>query len=161
LFTDATLIGAAGGSDASGGKLIVSSGIRYIGSGTAPPTDATLQVTQSGPVFATAGSGQTVLGNPVVAADGRIVSLTDTNSGTKDLGGFFTIDRWASGGFGSLELDGSVAILGPGVDRGHGNSGRRQRGRDPDGSGGDDQGDALRALCRSGNRIFLYPKRRS
>lgn len=64
LFTNATLVGRAGGPSASGGSLTISSGRFYpVGSNLPSPTDITLEVTQSGPTFP---SGNIRIGQPVL-----------------------------------------------------------------------------------------------
>jgi len=108
LFTDATLLGRAGGSTAVGGTLNVSSG-RFSVTG-ALPTDTNLIVTQSTgalpvePLPSIAGPGeQSAIGHPVVDADGnRLPAL-----------GRFAADSFLDGGFDSLSLGGVVRFKGP------------------------------------------------
>jgi len=100
LFFDATLIGRAGGEDALGGKLEISSG-RFLNENTA---ESNLMVTQSGSTIpqvaanSSLGLGQTVrdgLGTPLPGM------------------GYFTVDTYNSGGFSALTLGGNVEFNGP------------------------------------------------
>ncbi len=96
LFSDATLLGNAGGPTALGGSLTVSSG-RFYGQGeVAKPTDTTLQVTQSAPVIPAGGS--TAVGTAV---------------GTERGIGHFAADSFLRGGFDALTLRGTVEFSGP------------------------------------------------
>jgi len=109
LFTDATLIGRAGGPTALGGSLSVESGRFYAPTETATPLDVTLRVTQSDP---------TILADPLPSlffpgeqtAIGRVV----TNRQGKILPGigYFAADRYLEGGFDSLTLGGTVQFRG-------------------------------------------------
>ena len=108
LFTDATLLGRAGGPTAAGGTLVVSSG-RLSPNGS-KPTDANLLVTQSkrslpgDPLPSIFNSGeQTAIGRPVRNREGEIVPAR----------GRFAIDTFTEGGFDSLTLGGVVRFLGP------------------------------------------------
>lgn len=104
LFSDATLLGAAGGTTAAGGKLSISSG-KFVPAGTSTPTtplDVTLVVTQSGNTlpsqFVGSAIGQTVLDNVGAVVPGR---------------GYFAADRFLAGGFDALTLGGTVQFSGP------------------------------------------------
>lgn len=99
LMVDSSLIGRAGGTNAVGGTLTVSSG-RFYGTGVIPdPRDITLWVSQSGPVLPAGFAG---IGNPVRKADNSIVSGA----------GYFSADSFLQGGFDSLSLGGTVAFVG-------------------------------------------------
>ncbi|MHA3772468.1 filamentous hemagglutinin family protein [Verrucomicrobiota bacterium sgz303538] len=107
LFTDATLLGAAGGPTAMGGSLSISSG-RFIPPGSSTPqtpTDVTLVVTQGGktipvPFYA---PGETAIGRPVLGKDGTAISGQ----------GHFAANSFNTGGFDSLSLGGTVQFSGP------------------------------------------------
>jgi filamentous hemagglutinin len=109
LFTDATLIGAAGGATAQGGSLTISSGIFLPNSSAVEtPLDVTLLVTQDGvsiPVPTYYPAGETAIGNPVVDAQGNAVAGL----------GYFAVDSFdnPTSGFGSLTLGGTVQFKGP------------------------------------------------
>ncbi len=100
LFTDATLLGAAGGSAATGGSLTVSSGRFYAPGGTATPLDVTLQVTQG--VLTQPGGAATV---GTVVTDGNGVALPAL--------GHVAVSRFAGGGFNAVTLRGVVQFTGP------------------------------------------------
>jgi filamentous hemagglutinin family protein len=109
LFTDATLLGAAGGPTAQGGSLSVSSGI-YLATNTVvqTPLSVTLLVTQSGatiPVPDYYPAGETAIGNPVVDSQGNVVAGM----------GHFSVDSFdnPTSGFSSLTLAGTVQFQGP------------------------------------------------
>ncbi|MCB1276967.1 filamentous haemagglutinin family protein [Prosthecobacter sp.] len=101
LFVDSQLLGTAGGPQALGGTLAISSGRFYsVSSGTIPdPRDINLWVTQSGPVLPSSFAG---IGNPVRKADNSIVSGA----------GYFAADSFLQGGFDSLSLAGNVGFVG-------------------------------------------------
>jgi hypothetical protein len=105
LFTDATLLGQAGGPTAQGGTLSVSSR-RFILPGSASNTAETnLVVTQSGiniPV-SFAAQGLSGIGQAVRDATGAIIPGM----------GYFSADAFARGGFSSLSLGGNVEFRGP------------------------------------------------
>ena len=106
LFTDATLLGAAGGSGAIGGTLVVSSGRPLPPTGVLQnPLDVTLEVTQSGPTIPTnyTATGEEVIGNalPTVNSAGNPV----------DVDGHFAASSFANGGFDSLTLGSSTGAL--------------------------------------------------
>lgn len=105
LFSDATLIGKAGGPTANGGTLNISSG-RFYPDGGAPatPVDVTLTVTQSGitiPVPLPA--NQSAIGMPVTDSAGNVIQGQ----------GWFAADTFVRGGFDSLSLGGVVQFSGP------------------------------------------------
>ena len=104
LFTDATLLGKAGGPSAVGGTLTVESGRFYSPSQTQTPADITLVVAQSGPAIPAnfTESGQAALGKVVVNTSNAEIS-----------GGNFTVDAFEAGGFDNLNLDGVVQFKGP------------------------------------------------
>jgi len=106
LFSDATLVGNAGGSAAVGGSLTVSSGLYFPpgGDSTQTPTDPTLVITQSGRTIPGAtGIGQAVLGsnNQTLAPNGA---------------GHIAVDSFQGGGFdnvalaGTVQFDGNVSV---------------------------------------------------
>lgn len=107
LFTDATLRGAAGGPTALGGNLVLSSGrFTLPGASTSvSPLEVTLQVKQSGATIPKSfyGAGQTAIGHAVLDKLGAPIAGT----------GYFAVDRFASGGFDSLSLRGTVKFTGP------------------------------------------------
>ena len=107
LYSDATLRGAAGGAGSLGGTLAVSSGRFYREKATRTSADINLIVEQQG--------SASVFGNTAVygtwagdAADylGTGGQLGDLfGKGSADPGiGYFSIDRFSSGGFGSFGL---------------------------------------------------------
>ncbi len=95
LFTDATLLGNAGGPTALGGTLTVSSARFYAVGEVAKPTDATLQVMQR---------------TPVIPAGGTAIGTAD---GTARGIGHFAADSFLRGGFDALTLRGTVEFSGP------------------------------------------------
>ena len=102
LFTDATLIGAAGGPSAVGGSLSIASG-RF--STTGLPTDPTLTVTQAGPVIPARfyPAGGDAIGREVVDSQKNpIIPM-----------GHIAVDSFNRGGFANLNLAGSVQFSGP------------------------------------------------
>ena len=96
LFTDATLLGNAGGPSALGGTLTVSSNRFVVAGQITNPTDVTLQVTQQGPLLPPGTS--TVIGTAVNSTPGV---------------GHFAANSFMRGGFDSLTLAGTVEFLGP------------------------------------------------
>ena len=112
LFTDATLLGRAGGPSARGGTLTVSSGRFVRSDSTVPvtPMTTTLLVTQSGDTIATpsgalffGAGGVPAIGQPVLNSFGGVaVGL-----------GHFVADDFLDGGFDSLALEGTVRFRGP------------------------------------------------
>lgn len=105
LFSDATLLGKAGGPTALGGTLIVSSS-RYYESGVTPtPLDINLEVGQNGLTLSSsfAAKGQTAIGRPVLDAAGKEVPGL----------GYFRVDRFHEGGFDNLTLGGVINFRGP------------------------------------------------
>lgn len=99
LFTDATLLGRAGGPGASGGTLIVSSGRFYPSGGTPAPYDTNLVVTQND----NTGFTDTRVGQAVRDLAGNLLAGQ----------GYFGVDDFQQGGFDSLKLKGSVQFKGP------------------------------------------------
>lgn len=95
LLTDATLLGAAGGKQSTGGTLSVSSGSYYREGESRTGADVNLVVKQS---------GRFIL-NPS-AAMGVGSGLTDKNGVSYGGSGFFAIDRFTEGSFASLSLGG-------------------------------------------------------
>jgi filamentous hemagglutinin family protein len=104
LFSDATLLGQAGGSTALGGTLSLSSGRYYVPGAIAPPLDTTLLVTQNGPVIPTA------LPDSTAAIGQRIYGAGSTSVIER---GYFAANTFAGGGFDSLTLGGVVEFSGP------------------------------------------------
>ncbi len=107
LFTDATLLGFAGGPTALGGSLTISSGRFYPPDDSKPatPLDVTLTVTQSGAMIPTPfyPAGGTAIGHAVRDGNGKVIAGQ----------GYLAADRFANGGFGSLTLGGTVQFSGP------------------------------------------------
>ncbi len=107
LFTDATLLGAAGGASARGGKLFIQSG-RYVdpsSAGATTPLDTNLTVKQSGLTIPAAFypvSG-TAIGRPVRGANGNVIPGQ----------GYFAADSFNGHGFDDLSLAGTVKFSGP------------------------------------------------
>lgn len=100
LLTDATLRGAAGGSSAAGGSLVISSGRFYSpGSSAATPRDVTLQVTQNGP---TRPASPAAVGVAVGNGSGGVFTAL----------GYFAADSFNGAGFDSLTLKGTVQFSG-------------------------------------------------
>ncbi len=99
LFSDATLIGKAGGRSATGGTLSVASGRFYQPADVPLPSDVTLTVFQSGPT----------LSSPVVTSP-----IGQSVAGTEGFGhGFFAVDDFKTSGFDSLNLAGVLDFRGP------------------------------------------------
>jgi filamentous hemagglutinin family protein len=101
LFSDATLIGTAGGPAAYGGSLSIASGL-FVPAGTAalPSTDISLTITQGGvPAPTQTGIGQSVLGSK-----GQVLSQTG--------GAFIAANDFLGGGFDNVTLGGSVQFNG-------------------------------------------------
>lgn len=104
LFSDATLLGNAGGPSAEGGSLIVSS--QLSDAGTIPPSSVTLVVTQDQPAIPYAAfypAGDDALGHAVTDAHGNAITPN----------GYFTADSFMAGGFSNLTLVGAVQFQGP------------------------------------------------
>ena len=132
LFSDATLLGNAGGPSAQGGSLSVSAGAVTLLS----PLDATLVVTQSGPTFVDTPDAP-LIGTVVTATNqlylntsssGSITVGSTTGSSSSPIEGYFAADPniFASktvsgdtgngsqaGGFQTLTLGGTVDFSGP------------------------------------------------
>jgi filamentous hemagglutinin len=102
LFTEATLLGKAGGQSASGGTLAVGSS-RFVPFGTAYNTaEANLIVSQNG-LTLTSAPALLGVGKTVRKADGTLAAQM----------GHFAVSSAASGGFDSLALNGNVRFDGP------------------------------------------------
>ena len=107
LFTDATLLGFAGGASAKGGSLFIQSG-RYVdpsSAGATTPLDTNVTVMQSGPTIPAAfypASG-TAIGHPVLGRNGSPISGQ----------GYFAADSFNGHGFDNLTLAGTVRFSGP------------------------------------------------
>jgi filamentous hemagglutinin len=100
LFSDAALEGFAGGPDAIGGTLTISSG-RYYSTSAPPsvPTDVDLTVTQTGSVLSqTYLAGGSAIGRPVTDAGGNQVQGQ----------GYFTVSSFENSGMASLNLAASA-----------------------------------------------------
>ncbi len=101
LFTDATLLGRAGGKSAMGGTLNISSG-NFLADGAAYTTaDANLVVRQTGAILPPSNAGFGV-GEKVIDASGNPIKEQ----------GYFSISSMAAGGFNSLSLGGNVRFEG-------------------------------------------------
>ena len=98
LFTNATLIGNAGGPSAYGGTLVISDK----GDATVPPTTPLLTVTQNSLPFSSHGKDPIL--NPIYDSTGNAVTAAQ---------GYFGVNSFLSGGFSSLTLGGSVLFQGP------------------------------------------------
>ncbi len=105
LFTDATLLGSAGGPTAQGGSLTISSG-RFYPHGGNLPTDESLIITQSGPDIPLTSfypAGQTAIGHDVLNAQGQYLPAQ----------GYFAADSFDNSGLSQLYLNGIVQFQGP------------------------------------------------
>ena len=103
LFTDATLLGNAGGPSASGGALIVSDALTSI---AVSPAEPSLLVTQNQPTIPVANfypAGNDAIGYFPVNSKGVALPIM----------GYFALDSFTSGGFGQLTLAGEVEFQGP------------------------------------------------
>jgi filamentous hemagglutinin len=101
LASDATLSGRAGGVDAIGGTLSVSSGRFYPAGATATGADINLIVAQSGDI---------IRDPDVVTGVGQI--LRDSSGASYANLGRFSLDRFSRGGFNSLSLGGKYITSG-------------------------------------------------
>ena len=107
LFSDATLLGAAGGPSALGGSLSISSG-KFYPPGTSAsaqtPIDVTLTVKQSGSTLPAQSlpAGQSEIGNAVRTTTGAAITGQ----------GYFAADSFLRGGFDALTLKGTVQFSG-------------------------------------------------
>ncbi len=99
LFTDATLLGRAGGPTAVGGKLAVISGRFYPEGGFRTSADINMIVTQDGRTIADTNI------NPHVG-----VAVLDANGITLAGMGYFAANRFSEGGFDSLDLGFNSAV---------------------------------------------------
>lgn len=93
LFTDASLLGVAGGPTATGGTLSIFSGRFYPEGGARTSADINLTVTQNGGTLAATNTSPGV-GRPVLDAAGAPLRGM----------GYFAANRFAAGGFDSLDL---------------------------------------------------------
>jgi len=114
LFSDATLIGAAGGPGAIGGSLTVSSGYfpPQNPTTTAVALNVTLVVTQSGPTIDPASfypAGETAIGSAVPITNPVINTNGDTVMGL----GYIAAQNINAGSFDSVTLHGTVQFSGP------------------------------------------------
>ncbi|MHA3774150.1 filamentous hemagglutinin family protein [Verrucomicrobiota bacterium sgz303538] len=102
LYTNATLVGAAGGPTALGGNLIISSGRFYLPDSSTPPNplDVTLEVAQRGSAFP--GVEKLGIGKPFQSGSGDVLPGL----------GHFSVDQFNAGGFDSLALKGTVQFAG-------------------------------------------------
>ena len=92
LFSDATLLGEAGGPGAVGGTLSVFSGRFYTADGSRTSADINLVVGQDGNVIP-GGNGNLGIGRPVLGAGGTpLPGIGYFNIGTFDRGGFDNLD---------------------------------------------------------------------
>jgi filamentous hemagglutinin family protein len=109
LFTDATLLGRAGGPTALGGTLSVTSGRFYTSDEVAKPLDPTLIVTQGGssipqaPFTSVFAPGDPLgVGKPLRNVGGQLLTGI----------GRFAVEDFEAGGFDSLTLGGNVRFKG-------------------------------------------------
>lgn len=101
LFSDATLLGNAGGTSANGGTLNISSG-RFLPENTAyTSADANLVVKQGGKLLS---STNTSIGTGI--------AVLDSEGNIAPQIGNFSMDEFANGGFDSLSLGGNVRFEG-------------------------------------------------
>jgi filamentous hemagglutinin len=105
LFTDATLIGKAGGASAIGGTLSVLSGrfVSLTAGEPLTPLDVTLEVKQS---------GGTIPSGSSTASRSWIGRAVRSGSEVVEGRGYLAVDSFASGGFSSLDLRGTVEFAG-------------------------------------------------
>jgi filamentous hemagglutinin len=103
LFTDATLLGAAGGPSAQGGSISLTSAY-YSPTQLLTPLDPTLIVTENGPVIPVADyyTGSSPLGQPVLDANGNVLAQR----------GYVSASALDAGGFASINLQGTVEFSG-------------------------------------------------
>ncbi len=95
LLSDATLLGAAGGSTAVGGRLSVSSGRYYSEGEGRTGADINLVVTQNGDVIRNSGGSL-----------GTGTGLLDENGDAYGNHGYFSLEHFREGSFSSLSLGG-------------------------------------------------------
>ncbi|PKU24901.1 filamentous haemagglutinin family protein [Telmatospirillum siberiense] len=111
LLVKSTLLGSAGGDEASGGTLNVSSGVLLTGDNgqdIASSFTPSLYVTQDDTVY----KGVTlVAGNGVTTVDGVLSGLIPVRGDIAELG-YFSADQFNRGGFSSLVLGGTVRFSG-------------------------------------------------
>ncbi len=118
LFSEATLLGVAGGPSAQGGSLTLSSGI-FGSSSATTPLDTNLVVVQDGPIFVEPTGGRDAIGTvitptqPLSDADGNSIYAyfaADPNLFTSVATG--TGNGGRAGGFDALKLSGTVEFSG-------------------------------------------------
>ncbi|MDX2079189.1 MAG: filamentous hemagglutinin family protein [Terrimicrobiaceae bacterium] len=107
VYSDATLLGAAGGSLARGGKLSISSGRFYAAGSSRTGADTNLIVQQTGSA-ATFGGASRLVGvtSAFLTASNPEVALTSGFGAPPDSRGlgFFAVETFEAGGFDSLDL---------------------------------------------------------
>ncbi len=101
LYSDATLIGRAGGTSAIGGSVTVSSG-RFVALGNPSNTAETNLIVSQGGSLLPAGFGSQGIG----------AALTNSQGDALPGIGNFTVSTFFSGGFNSLSLNGNIAFEG-------------------------------------------------
>ncbi|MEO8205108.1 MAG: filamentous hemagglutinin family protein [Chthoniobacterales bacterium] len=112
LYSDATLLGKAGGSTALGGTLSISSGRFYVKDVDRTAADINLIVEQSGNAgnFGALGS----LGNIMNVMNGKTDLAALYTAGSVNPGiGYFSIDQFTQGGFDSLDLGYKYFVASP------------------------------------------------
>ena len=102
LASDATLLGAAGGSTALGGTLLISSGVFNFNNAPRTSADTNLIISQNGDVIRDSGSGV-----------GVGIALTDTTGTPYGDLGLFSLEHFREGSFSSLGLNGNIEFQGP------------------------------------------------
>ncbi|XHR28642.1 MAG: filamentous hemagglutinin family protein [Chthoniobacteraceae bacterium] len=113
LYSDATLLGAAGGSSADGGTLVVSSG--YYDSAKTSANEVasalypTLVITQSGLEIGSSYYASGITVGMTITSD---VEVEDPNGAIMDNLGHFTVSTYEAGGFDSLTLKGTLVFSG-------------------------------------------------
>ncbi|MGA3170395.1 MAG: filamentous hemagglutinin family protein [Chthoniobacteraceae bacterium] len=114
LFSDATLLGAAGGPAGLGGTLTISSG----NGDTKTALDINVVITQdqsaiSKPFYPAGGDA---IGHPVLGKNGQPIQAPMGQGGTGNafyIGGYIAANTFLGGGFNSLNLEGTVEFSGP------------------------------------------------
>lgn len=103
LYSDATLLGRAGGPAALGGTLSISSGRFYPVGAIRTGADINLIVEQSGSALDFGGAGR--FGDVVALMSGRTGFAPAFTAGVSNPGiGYFSVDSFNQGGFDSLDL---------------------------------------------------------
>jgi len=110
LFSDASLLGTAGGPGAIGGTLSISSGAGI----TNTALDVNLVVMQNTPAIPIRfyPPGQDAIGHAVLGKNGQPV-VAPNGQGGQAIGGYITVDSFAGGGFENVDLAGTVDFSGP------------------------------------------------